>query len=242
MNNGPVNSLSLEMCKALSERIHHVEQDKSMKGLVLTSAFPSTFSAGLNLMELYRPNPDRLCEFWTSVQQLYIDLYGTRLAVVAAINGHAPAAGCMLAMACDYRIMKNGPARIGLNEASFGLVAPEWMGGLMLRTVGHREGEIALGLGKLYSPEEAKQVGLVDELLDGVETNEALVETAQGVAAQWAKIPQQARAASKMIARGPYLKEVHASRQKDLEQFVSFNQNEKVQMALGMYLKSLNKK
>lgn len=89
-----------------------------------------------------KPNQDRLPKFWNSLQQLYLDLYGSRLAVVAAIQGHAPAAGCFLAMACDYRIMLGGdycgdagsnnnkddtpPKRlfvptIGLNETQLGI-------------------------------------------------------------------------------------------------------------------------
>jgi len=59
------------------------------------------------------------------LQQLYIDLYSSRLATVAAVQGHAPAAGCFLAMACDYRIMSAGDGKkvptIGLNETRLGI-------------------------------------------------------------------------------------------------------------------------
>lgn len=59
------------------------------------------------------------------MQQLYIDLYSSRLATVAAVQGHAPAAGCFLAMACDYRIMSAGDGKkvptIGLNETRLGI-------------------------------------------------------------------------------------------------------------------------
>ena len=59
------------------------------------------------------------------MQQLYIDLYSSRLATVAAVQGHAPAAGCFLAMACDYRIMSTGDGKkvptIGLNETRLGI-------------------------------------------------------------------------------------------------------------------------
>jgi 3,2-trans-enoyl-CoA isomerase len=94
--------------------------------MILTSSLPSIFSAGLDLTELYKPDPSRLPKFWESFQQLYIDLYGSRLAIIAAMNGHAPAAGCMLALSSDYRIMSKG--KIGLNESKLGICAPPWLG------------------------------------------------------------------------------------------------------------------
>jgi 3,2-trans-enoyl-CoA isomerase len=66
--------------------------------MVLCSSLETIFCAGLDLTELYKPDADRLPKFWESTQQVYIDLYGSRLATVAAIAGHAPAAGCMLAL------------------------------------------------------------------------------------------------------------------------------------------------
>jgi len=91
--------------------------------------------------ELLSPDSVRLPKFWNSLQQVYIDLYGSRLATVAAIQGHAPAAGCFLAMACDYRVMFAGGVNsdtkkkhvptIGLNETRLGIAGegstPVWI-------------------------------------------------------------------------------------------------------------------
>jgi len=123
MTHGPVNSLSLEMCQALSNAIQTVESDKKLQVLLLKSSNPSIFSAGLDLLEMHQAPTKlpRLRDFWTSFQQLYLDLYGSRLACIAVIEGHAPAAGCMLALSCDYRIMKHTPkSTIGLNETKLG--------------------------------------------------------------------------------------------------------------------------
>ena len=49
-------------------------------------------------------------------QDVFLALYGTPLAAVAAIDGHAPAGGCLLASACDERVMARGKFGIGLNE------------------------------------------------------------------------------------------------------------------------------
>jgi 3,2-trans-enoyl-CoA isomerase len=96
------------------------------QSMILASGLPSIFSAGLDLTELYKPDPSRLPKFWESFQQLYFDLYGSRLATIAAMNGHAPGAGCMIALSCDYRIMSKG--KIGLNESKLGICAPPWLG------------------------------------------------------------------------------------------------------------------
>ncbi len=115
-----------------------MESNPKIQSVILSSSNPKIFSAGLDVSELISPNPDRLPKFWSSLQQLYLDLYGSRLAIVAAIHGHAPAAGCFLAMACDYRIMSAGDngdggggadsdmkkrfvPTIGLNETQLGI-------------------------------------------------------------------------------------------------------------------------
>lgn len=242
MNRLPVNSLSLEMCEAISSGIKEIEANPKVQGLVLASSSKSTFSAGLDLNELYNPDSDRLTAFWRSFQQVFLDLYGSRLAVIGAIEGNAPAAGCMLALSCDYRIMSSGSGKkvplIGLNESQFGIVAPPFLGHLMLRTVGQREGEIALSLGKLYTPTDALQVKMADEVVD----IEKVLERSYACAHQWAKIPPHARYASKMLARKQYLQELHDTRDEDVEAFKGFVMNEQVQKNLGAYLQSLKVK
>jgi 3,2-trans-enoyl-CoA isomerase len=172
---------------------------------------------------MHKPDMKRLIMFWSSFQDLYLDLYGSRLACIAAMQGHAPAAGCMLALSCDYRIMaetteKHRPT-IGLNESKLGIVAPPWLGQQMVDTVGRRNAEISLALGTLYSPEEALKIGLVDLVvpLDQVEAK------ASEAALQWAKIPAQARVASKRMIRKDRLDRLKASRSQDVEHFSSVN-------------------
>lgn len=73
----------------------------------------------------------------------------------------------------------------GLNHLFQGITAPFWFKDTMVNTVGHRETELALQLGKLYSAEEALKVGLVDEICN---LNEVLPK-AQEQMAIWCKIP-----------------------------------------------------
>ena len=238
LNRPPVNSLSMEMCQAISAAVKDVEDDSNVEGMVMASSNPNILSAGLDLNELRNPDPNRLPDFWNSFQQLFIDLYGTRLATVAAIEGHAPAAGCMLAICCDYRVMTDQKGRIGLNETLLGIAAPPWLGQAMVNTIGMRNAEISLGLGLLYSPQEALGIGLVDK----VASADAVVSNALDEAKTWANIPAQARVASKLLTRQEYIDGLEATRARDNEDFCSFVTSDKVQMDLGKYLEGLKKR
>mmetsp|Transcript_11951 Transcript_11951/g.24261 ORF Transcript_11951/g.24261 Transcript_11951/m.24261 type:complete len:297 (+) Transcript_11951:94-984(+) len=240
LNRPPVNSLSLEMFQAISTAVRQVETDSSMQALVLQSAKPAVFSAGLDLMEMHNPDEQRLREFWSSFQQVYLDLYGSRLACVGAIEGSAPAAGCMLALSCDYRIFSSGsssskPPTIGLNESRLGIVAPPFLARQFIDTIGRRQAELGLSLGTLYTPPEALQIGLVDQVVP----MEQVRDTAQKVAAQFAQIPATARVASKMLIRGPALQELKETREKDVDDFVRFITSKPAQKGLSAYLEMM---
>ena len=193
-------------------------------------------------MEMHQPDEGRLREFWSSFQQVYLDLYGSRLACVAALEGSAPAAGCMLALSCDYRIMAGTTETlkptIGLNESRLGIVAPPFLARQYIDTVGKRQAELGLGLGVLHSPEEARKIGLVDQVVPSSHVR----ETAQKAAAEWVKIPAGARLASKMIIRREPIQELKDNRQKDIDDFVRFITSEPAQKGLSAYLEMMAKR
>jgi enoyl-CoA hydratase/carnithine racemase len=90
--------------------------------------------------------------------------------VSAAITGHAPAGGAVMALFCDERVMAAGDFRIGLNEVAVGIALPRELFAPLARLVGHRHAE-RLGVGGLMVPaSEALRLGFVDELapLEGV--------------------------------------------------------------------------
>ena len=96
------------------------------------------------------PDESTLREFWTSLQTVLRTLYRSRLFTVAAMNGHAIAGGCILASCCDERILRS-KARIGLNEAAFGLLPPPFAEAMFHTIVGQRVAERALSLGTLFT-------------------------------------------------------------------------------------------
>ena len=116
----PVNSLTQAVCEELKAVTHELEADPEVRGVVFGSGVPGVFSAGLDLRSMHNRSTDELAAFWKAVQEMWLALYMTPLATVAAISGHAPAGGCLIALACDYRVLVEGKHTIGLNEAQIG--------------------------------------------------------------------------------------------------------------------------
>lgn len=237
LNKGPVNSLNLEFLTALNIQLDKIEHDATVKGVIVTSSCPNIFSAGLDILEMYNSQPERIRQFWSALQDFWMKLYGSSKIYIAAINGHSPAGGCLMSISCDYRVMATGPYRIGLNETLLGITAPFWFKDTMVNTVGHRETELALQLGKLYSAEEALKVGLVDEVCN---LNEVLPKAKEQMAI-WCKIPEHARALTKSSMRQETISYLMSQKEADIQHFLTFITKDSIQKSLKMYLDMLKK-
>ncbi|KAH8412000.1 hypothetical protein KR222_006173 [Zaprionus bogoriensis] len=237
MNRPPVNGLNLELLRDLHQSIEEIEGNKS-RGLILTSSNPTIFSAGLDILEMYQPDKERIRAFWTTLQDVWLALYGSSVPTAAAINGHSPAGGCLLASSCEYRVMLPN-FTIGLNETKLGIVAPKWFMSSFLSVLPRREAERALNQGRMFTTEEALKVGLVDELAASKE--EALAKCAEFIGS-FAKVNPLARSLTKQQLRAAELQELENGRVQDLEKFLFFVNQPAVQKGLGIYLESLKKK
>ncbi|XP_008190991.2 enoyl-CoA delta isomerase 1, mitochondrial [Tribolium castaneum] len=237
LNRPPVNSMNLELLTEISNTLTQLEQNKC-RGLILTSSSKSVFSAGLDILEMYKPDPSRLKEWWTALQQTWIKLYGSSYPTVAVINGHAPAGGCLLSLSCEYRIMLNN-FTIGLNETQLGIVAPQWFIASMRNVIGTRQTELALTSGNLFSTDEALKIGMIDEVAASKEDGIARAEKFCG---RFARIPPIARARSKLGVRGADIQDLTNNLQKDYEYVANYVAQDSVQKGLEMYLQSLKQK
>ena len=168
----PVNALNPDLCNALRESLANALANGA-RGIVLSGG-PKVFSAGLDVPYLLSLGDDQaaLLHAWAAFFDAARALADCPVPVVAAMAGHSPAGGCVLALCCDYRIMADGPYRIGLNETQVGLVAPEGIQALMARVVGPHRAERLLVAGALVEAAEALRIGLVDETtgIDAVAT------------------------------------------------------------------------
>ncbi|XP_032520654.2 enoyl-CoA delta isomerase 1, mitochondrial-like [Danaus plexippus] len=234
----PVNSLNLDLLKEMSKSLDEIAKNKS-KAMILTSASPKVFSAGLDIMEMYKPDLKRVEEFWTTLQEVWFKLFGSNFITAAAINGHAPAGGCLLAMCCEYRVMTGGNFSIGLNETALGIVAPNWFMDTMTNTIPVREAEYALTTARMFNVEEALKVGLIDEV--ATDKDDAIAKC-KGFIGKFDRIPALARSITKLKMRQAAIKRLQDGRREDLNEFLQFVQNPKIQKSLEMYIQSLKKK
>jgi enoyl-CoA hydratase len=158
------NAINDVLVGGLSGRIREIGRDPGVRGVMLASA-GRLFSPGLDLRELTTYDRPAMDAFLGRFSRCMLALYTLPLPVVAAINGHAIAGGCVLGMLADWRVLARG-ALIGLNEVKVGVPLPWWVAQVLREAVaGHRLEEICL-LGRNYADDEALACGLAHELAE----------------------------------------------------------------------------
>src|SRR6059036_831934 len=148
----------------LSEHLDLVQNDASLRGLIIASAKKSIFVAGADLKTLLQgARTGEMREFIERGQQVFNRLANLGIPTVAAIHGASAGGGYEVALACDYRVASDAPAtRIGLPETTLGLL-PAWGGCTRLpRLIGAEKAAEVILKGKLTSAQEALKLGLVD--------------------------------------------------------------------------------
>src|ERR1700730_9237394 len=150
----------------LNEHVDLIEKDSSLRGLIITSSKKSIFIAGADLKTLLKQaQTGELREFIANGQRIFNRIAALKIPAVAAIHGACAGGGYEITLTCDYRIASDDPAtRIGLPETTLGLV-PAWGGATRLpRLIGAARAAEVILKGKLYSAQEALELGLIDEL------------------------------------------------------------------------------
>ncbi len=157
----PVNALNLELLRALRKALDDSVRDE-VRGVVLSGA-PGLFSAGVDVPALLQHDRAGVREYWREFFALCGTLARAPIPLVAAVTGHSPAGGAVLALFCDYRVMADGPYRIGLNEVQVGLIVPEAIQLALRRVVGTYRAERLLVAGAMIESADALACGFVDE-------------------------------------------------------------------------------
>ena len=163
LDRGRSNPINHQMVRELSECIKTLENDENIGGLILTGR-EGFFSSGVDLIEVYDYDEGEIRDFWVDFLALQNTLTAFKKPMVAAISGHSPAGGCIMAICCDYRVMTEGKFIIGLNEIPVGIIVPDSVFNLYSFWLGQRRAYQFLMEGKLLNVYEALEAGLVDEI------------------------------------------------------------------------------
>src|SRR5262249_13314731 len=132
---------------------------------VVLSGAPRRFSGGLDVPSLLRLDRAAIREAWESFIGLMRDIAAAEIPTVAALTGHSPAGGAVLAVVTDYPVRASGPFLVGLNEVQVGLPVPPPVLAGLVHVVGARQAERLGAGGLLLDPTEALRLGLVDEVV-----------------------------------------------------------------------------
>jgi enoyl-CoA hydratase/carnithine racemase len=154
----PVNALTYEMLKELDAGLLEARFDDDVHVLVLTGHGEGYFSAGVNAQMLKEAGARFQSAFELHAHEVLSRIENTPKLVIAAINGHCLDAGTDIALACDLRIARDGPARMTVPPTALGGTAQ------LVRTLGRaRAIEIVTESGPL-SLEGALAAGLVHKV------------------------------------------------------------------------------
>jgi enoyl-CoA hydratase len=214
LRGGKANAMTPDFLGALPRLVDEAEAGGAA-ALVVTG-YDSYFSAGLALPLLVGLDRERMRGFMGLFAGAMLRVFRCELPVVAAVNGHAIAGGCVLALQCDARIMADGGGRIGLNEVRLGIGLPaSVVEPLRLAVPPGSLRPIALE-GNLFAPADALAVGLVDEVAPAGEVIARAIARAKALA----QAPRAAYAQVKLALRRPALEAMERHGEQERERWL----------------------
>jgi enoyl-CoA hydratase len=179
---GKANALDVELFDALLGELDGAAED--VRAVILTGT-GSIFSAGVDLFRLTREGADYVRRFLPLVSRAVRALFTFPRPVVAALNGHAIAGGCVIALAADVRLMAEGVGKIGMPELLVGVPFPTAALEVVRFALPADKVQSLIYTGLTLSARGALEAGLVDEVV----APDALMTRAQEHAQRLALIP-----------------------------------------------------
>ncbi|MBN1774647.1 MAG: enoyl-CoA hydratase/isomerase family protein [Deltaproteobacteria bacterium] len=231
----PANALSLELLLALREAVEAAPREGA--GALVLSGRPGMFCAGHDVPALLPCERPVVHAFWTAFLEVIGALVHSPIPIHAAITGHSPAGGTVLALFCDGRIMAEGPFQIGLNEVQVGITVPPVIFGAFRRLVGPGPAARLALAGTMLTAAQALEAGLVDELVPPERVVDATVERSRVLLA----LPRQAMLRTREAARADLVEQFPGSVAGMVDRVVDQWFSAETQAALGALVARLRK-
>ncbi len=165
LNDPPANTYSYEMNRQLDAAILQARMDDNVHVIVLTGAGEKFFCAGANIQMLAEVDPTYKYYFCLHANETLLRLENTPKLVIAALNGHCVGGGLEVALAADLRIARKDAGKIGLPEVNLGVLPGTGGTQRLSRLLGKSKAIELMATGKTFSFDEARAMGLVNEVL-----------------------------------------------------------------------------
>jgi enoyl-CoA hydratase len=213
LRHGRANALDVELCRELLEFFEKMGRGPA-KSVVIT-AEGNIFSAGVDLLRILDGGSAYVRQLLPVLSEMYEATFSLPHPLVAAINGHAFAGGCILACTADHRVMAKAAGRIGVPELSVGVPFPPTPLEVMRFVLPSQHLSRVMIGGAAYDAEEAREFGLVDE----VAAPEQVLDRAMAAAQRLAAIHPSTFSLTKAQLRAPALERMRAG-QAQVQQLV----------------------
>ena len=171
LDDGKANVFSTKMSTDINECLDEVSKED---GCIVLTGREGMFSAGFDLKTLQGGDMDQIQEMTTTGFKLLSRIFSFPRPVIAACSGHGIALGTFLLCCCDYRIGIKGDFMLGANEMRTNMVIPPPILELIKFRVAQSHKYRAVLGAEMYTFENAKEAGLIDEVAD----SNILMETA----------------------------------------------------------------
>jgi enoyl-CoA hydratase/carnithine racemase len=179
LNDPPANTYTYEMNRQLDEAILKARMDNDVHVIVLTGAGDKFFCAGANIKMLATVDPTFKYYFCLHANEMLLRLEHTPKLVIAALNGHTVGGGLEIAMAADLRIARRDAGKIGLPEINLGVLPGTGGTQRLSRMVGKSKAIELMVTGNTFTFEEAKELGLVNDIYERENFMEQVMEYAR---------------------------------------------------------------
>ena len=176
-----LNAMNIDVAKEIISTFKQLEKDDNVKVIILTGEGDKAFSAGADIEYMSKISPEESERYAKLGQELTATVENTTKPTIAAVNGFALGGGCELAMSCDIRIAAD-TARMGQPEVTIG-IPPGWGGTQrLMRIVGIAKAKELVYTGKMVKADEAKEIGLVNQVVPLASLQEEALKMAQKIA------------------------------------------------------------
>jgi methylglutaconyl-CoA hydratase len=172
------NAMSNQLVSELKHAFQKAENDDDVKVVVL-KANGEAFSAGADLeylQQLQQFSFEQNLADSTHLKELFLQIYSFKKVVIAQVQGHAIAGGCGLATVCDFTFAAP-ESKFGYTEVKIGFI-PAIVMVFLIRKIGESRSRQLLLSGSLISAEQAKRIGLINEVVSKEELEEAVIHFA----------------------------------------------------------------